>query len=183
MAEGYIRLDVTVTDKAGKPVTGLGAEDFSLLDNGQATKLVSFHGFDESAARPDPPTEAILVIDTVNLSPQQVTTADREVEKFLRANGGQLAQPTVIYRLSGWGLKRSGAASSGWECAGRGGGERKRTAIGMAAPGAGDRAASSRRITHAGATHFQLRRWVRLPSKKEKGLVGSCCSGLGRDGR
>jgi len=111
-AEGYIRLDVTVTDRTGKPVTGLGAGDFTLLDNGQVTKLVSFHAFDESATRPDPPTEVILVIDTVNLSPQQVTTADREVETFLHANGGHLAQPTILYRLTGWGLSRSEAPTT-----------------------------------------------------------------------
>jgi VWFA-related protein len=106
--EGYVRLDVAVTDKAGKPVTGLGASDLTLLDNGQATKLVSFHAFDESAARPDPASEVILVIDAVNLATEQVKTAEREVEKFLRANGGRLKQPTVLYFLSGWGLTRSG---------------------------------------------------------------------------
>ncbi len=106
-AEGYVRLDVTVTDKKGKPVTGLGQQDFTLLDNGLGAKPVTFHAFDEGAVRPDPPTEVILVIDTVNLSPQKVATADRELEKFLRAKDGHLAQPTVIYRLTGWGLTRS----------------------------------------------------------------------------
>jgi hypothetical protein len=110
-AEGYIRLDVTVTDKAGEPVPGLGAGDFTLMDNGQVTKLVTVHAFDESVTRPDPPTEVILVIDTVNLSPQQVATADREVETFLRANDGHMAHPTMIYRLTGDALTRSAQLS------------------------------------------------------------------------
>jgi VWFA-related protein len=105
--EGIIHLDFAVTDKSGKPVTGLKAEDFNLLDNGWPTKLVSFHGFDETVARPDRLTEVILVLDAVNLWPQQVTTAERELGKFLRAHEGHLAQPIVIYRLSTSGLSES----------------------------------------------------------------------------
>jgi hypothetical protein len=43
LEEGIIQLDVTVTDR---PVTGLGASDFTLMDNGHATRLVSFHAFE-----------------------------------------------------------------------------------------------------------------------------------------
>jgi hypothetical protein len=32
---GLIHLDVVVTDESGKPVTGLGATDLTLFDNGQ----------------------------------------------------------------------------------------------------------------------------------------------------
>lgn len=39
---GRIRLDVVVTDKAGKPVTGLQAQDFTLLDNKNPQKIVYF---------------------------------------------------------------------------------------------------------------------------------------------
>jgi hypothetical protein len=46
LEEGIIQLDVTVTDKSGRPVTGLGASDFTLMDNGHATRLVSFHAFE-----------------------------------------------------------------------------------------------------------------------------------------
>jgi VWFA-related protein len=105
--EGYIRLDVAVTDNAGKPVMGLGAGDFTLLDNGQATKLVSFHAIEGSGAMPDSLAEVILVIDAVNLAPEQVRTAEREVEKFLGTNAGRLVQPTIVYRLTGSGLTRS----------------------------------------------------------------------------
>src|ERR1039457_240705 len=65
--KGLISLDVVVTDKWGKPVSGLEAGDFTLLDNGQAEKMVSFQAFDEIAALPTPPAELILVIDAINL--------------------------------------------------------------------------------------------------------------------
>src|SRR5271157_4295723 len=70
-AEGLIQLDVVVTDKSGKPVTGLGAEDFTLLDNGQPEKILTFHAWDGVTAKPDPPVEIILVIDKVNPGSEQ----------------------------------------------------------------------------------------------------------------
>jgi VWFA-related protein len=103
-AEGSIRLDVAVTDVQGRPVTGLQAKDFMLLDDDQPTALVSFHAWDRTQ---DAPTEVILVIDRVNLEPVQVTAANREVERFLRANDGHLPQPVMIYWLTTDGLTRS----------------------------------------------------------------------------
>jgi VWFA-related protein len=52
---GLIHLDVVVTDKSGKPVTGLRRDDFSLLENGQSQKILSFHAHDGTTAKPDPP--------------------------------------------------------------------------------------------------------------------------------
>ena len=102
--EGYLRLDVTVRDAAGEPVSGLSAGNFTLLDNGRATSLVSFHAWDGPL---DGSLEAILVIDTVNLPSEQLRIAQREAVRFLRASGGRLALPVMIYRLSGEGLTRS----------------------------------------------------------------------------
>ncbi len=99
-SQGILRLDVVVTDQAGKPVTGLMPEDFTLLDNGQPQKLVTFQAFDGTAVKPDPPVEVILVIDGINLQSAQVFHVEHELEKFLLHNGGHLAQPVSIYRLS-----------------------------------------------------------------------------------
>jgi VWFA-related protein len=107
LEEGVIKLDVAVTDRGGKPATGLSAADFTLLDNGQATNFVSFHAFNETTAKPSPPVEVILVIDSVNLSPQQVATTERDAENFLRENNGRLAQPVMVYRLTNAGLAGS----------------------------------------------------------------------------
>ena len=49
-AEGLITLDVVVTDKSGKPVTDLEAKDFTLLDNRQSQKILSFQASDAIAS-------------------------------------------------------------------------------------------------------------------------------------
>jgi VWFA-related protein len=99
-----IKLDVVVTDPSGKSVAGLTPADFTLLDNEQPEKLLSFQKFDGTTARPDPPVEVILVIDTMNLPTSQVPLAKSEAEKFLRQNHGHLAQPVSLYLLSSAGL-------------------------------------------------------------------------------
>jgi VWFA-related protein len=98
--QGMIRLDVVVRDKSGNPVTGLRQQDFTLQDNAQPGKIVSFQAFDGVTAKPDAPAEVILVIDTLNLSPEQVSAAKISVEKLLRANHGHLADPVSVFLLS-----------------------------------------------------------------------------------
>lgn len=109
--DGILRFDVVVTDKTGAPVSGLKQEDFTLLDDGREQSLVSFHAYDASE-KPDPPSEIILVLDALNLSPQQLTTADREVEHFLQT-AGRLDHPTLVYRLSDSGLFASQQSTDG----------------------------------------------------------------------
>jgi VWFA-related protein len=102
--EGLIKLDVVVTDQSGKSIAGLKPTDFTLLDNEQPQKILSFEAFDGETIKPDPPVEVILVIDTVNLPTNQVPLAKSEAEKFLRRNHGHLAQPVSLYLLSSAGL-------------------------------------------------------------------------------
>jgi VWFA-related protein len=100
---GLIKLDVVVTDKSGKPVTGLEPTDLTLLDNGQPSKILSFQAFDGASAMPDPPVEVILVIDTLRM-PGSASRTREEVQRFLRQNGGHLAQPLSIFSLLDSGL-------------------------------------------------------------------------------
>jgi VWFA-related protein len=109
---GLISLDVVVTDKLGKPVSGLEAGDFTLLDNGQAQKMVSFQAFDGITAWPNPPAELILVIDAINLSSQQASFAELEAGKFLRRNAEHLTQPVSIYLVSAGALLATSAPST-----------------------------------------------------------------------
>jgi VWFA-related protein len=103
-ARGLIQLDVVVTDRSGAPVTGLGAQDFSLLENGQPQKILSFQAFDGVTAKADPPVQIILVLDTIQVS-ESISRAERvALESFLRANGGKLKWPTAVYWLTDTGL-------------------------------------------------------------------------------
>ncbi len=104
-AEGRIYLDVAVTDATGNPVTGLQPWDFTLLDNNQPRKILSFRSFDGIAVKPDPPVEAILLIDTANLSFQQVAFVRSELRKFLLRKGGHLAHPVSLFLFSDAGLR------------------------------------------------------------------------------
>ena len=103
-SDGLVRLDVTVTDKSGSPVLGLKAEDFTLLDNGQPQKLVSFRAHDEAANKVNEPVEIILLIDALNLTSKQAAVAKQEAEIFLREDQGRLKCPAMVYRLSDKGL-------------------------------------------------------------------------------
>ena len=58
--EGLIKLDVVVTDKLGKPISGIARKDFKLLDNGQPDKILTFHAYDGSSTGPDHPVKIIL---------------------------------------------------------------------------------------------------------------------------
>jgi len=111
-APSRINLDVLVTDKAGKPVAGLEPPDFTLLDNQQPRKILGFRRTDGTAgSKVDLPMEVILVLDAVNLPYQAVTLQRLEVEKFLRQNGGQLAQPTSVFLFTSDGLRVQPAPS------------------------------------------------------------------------
>jgi VWFA-related protein len=102
---GRIRIDVTVRDAQDKPITGLQPWDFQLIDTGRPTKVLSFRGFDGVVAKPEPPVEIILVIDEVNLPFQQVAFVRSELTQFLRQNGGKLAQPLSLMRMTDKGLR------------------------------------------------------------------------------
>jgi VWFA-related protein len=103
--EGRIKLDVVVTDGAGKPVSGLDSQDFTLLDNNKPIKTVSFHAFGGANANSGPPVEVILLLDTVNAEFRDVSFARREIQSFLQENGGHLAQPVSIFALTDTGLR------------------------------------------------------------------------------
>jgi VWFA-related protein len=101
--EGRIRLDVVVTDPAGKPVAGLTKQDFSLVDNGRQLTIASFRPIDGAAQ--EPPVQIALVIDLVNSTPEEVAATRTQLGKYLRQNGGKLANPVLIVIFAGDGLQ------------------------------------------------------------------------------
>jgi VWFA-related protein len=103
-AEGQLKFDVVVSDPSLAAVTGLDRSDFTLLDNNHPANILSFHGFDATAARPDPPVELIILIDQAQLASQLIHDEESGIERFLKQNDGHLALPTTIYRFSGLNL-------------------------------------------------------------------------------
>jgi VWFA-related protein len=106
--EGKIKLDVVVTDDAGKPVAGLEQKDFTLLDNKKQRPILSFRAVDGrtgNGTAADPPVQVSLLIDAANTSLQRVAYARLQVQDYLRQNGGRLPQPTSVLLLFDLGLK------------------------------------------------------------------------------
>jgi VWFA-related protein len=105
LAPARISLDVLVIDKAGKPVPELEPTDFTLVDDNQLRKILSFRRTDGVVGNKfDSPTEVIIVLDSVNMAYQAVTQLRLQLQRFLRQNGGHLAQPTSIFVFGSEGL-------------------------------------------------------------------------------
>jgi VWFA-related protein len=101
-----ITLDVQVTDRSGKAVRGLQKQDFTLLDDKQPKKILSFRAVDSGTGpTADPPVEIVLVIDAVNASFEAVAYERSELKKFLLKNGGKLALPMSLVILTDTGAK------------------------------------------------------------------------------
>jgi VWFA-related protein len=96
----HVHLDVVVTDKAGRPTPGLSATDFTLLDNDQPRKILSFEAHAPGAQAADSPTQVIIVFDTVNVPFEQVSYARQQVGNFLEQSGGHLTLPVALYFLT-----------------------------------------------------------------------------------
>jgi VWFA-related protein len=104
--EGLIHLDVAATDREGRPFSGLAAKDFTLMDNGVPQKIVSFAA-SNAATEDGRLSEVVLLLDEVDLSQVELDLVSEESMKFLRQNGGHLAQPTSVYWFTTTGLYAS----------------------------------------------------------------------------
>ncbi len=103
-----IHLDIVVTDHAGRPIPGLTASDFTLLDNNQPSRILSFHAYDAPANAPDAPVQVIVLFDTVNTDFTEVSYTRQQVESYLRRNGGHLAQPVSLFWLTNTSIEPQG---------------------------------------------------------------------------
>jgi VWFA-related protein len=98
---GMINLDVVVAPKSGPPVSGLQQQDFTVLDNKVPQTIFSFRALREREA----PIEVVLVVDDVNTGLEHIAFERSEIDKFLKTDGGQLAQPTALAFLTDAGIK------------------------------------------------------------------------------
>jgi VWFA-related protein len=105
-----MHIDVVVTDKTGKPISGLDAQDFTLKDNNLPAQILSFQAIPAQtmaghAPPPAPPAEVILLLDAVNEGFQTTARMREEMVKFLRQNGGHLAEPVSVLLFTNEGIK------------------------------------------------------------------------------
>ena len=91
-----VTLDVTVTEHSGKVVPGLTQSNFTILDNGKPQQMLSFRAI--QAPVTEPPTQVLLLIDTVNNSITNVAYERDQIATFLRKSGPTLPIPlSFIY--------------------------------------------------------------------------------------
>ena len=97
----HLTLDIAVS--GGAAGTALTAQDFKLLDNKAPEPILSVRQVTPATVS----VSAIIVVDAVNLPFTRVAYVRSEVDKFLKANGGHLAQPTTIAILTDKGAQVS----------------------------------------------------------------------------
>jgi VWFA-related protein len=91
-AQQTVLLDVVVTPKSGPPVADLQQSDFTIFDNKTPRPIKSF----AAVSGAHEPVHIVLVIDAVNTAFTRIAYERGEIDKFLRANGGRLAQPVSL---------------------------------------------------------------------------------------
>jgi VWFA-related protein len=100
-----------VTDASGKPVSGLGEKDFTLLDHDTPQSIATFQ---EVAGRSaSGRAHIVLLIDAVNNSFADVARERRAVDAFLRQNNGKLSYPVSLTMLSDSGVRKIDASTDG----------------------------------------------------------------------
>jgi VWFA-related protein len=98
-----ITIDVAVTDKLGHHIDGLGAGDFTVLDNKEPQKLIDFRALD--ARSPGDPPHIVIVVDMINTGFNEVAWERQQLDAFLKQDGGKMAYPTSIAVFADSGAK------------------------------------------------------------------------------
>lgn len=104
-----LTINVIVSGKDGKPVSGLEKQDFTLLNDKQPENITSFEPVSGPATSSNPPVQAIFVLDTVNTGYQTLATERQQLDKFFTQNGGHLPLPVslVVFSNSGLNIQQS----------------------------------------------------------------------------
>ncbi len=94
-----IRLDVSVVDGKGLPITGLGARDFQIFENGKPVEVALFEAIQDGAAQGATPTDdgglvveprprvdrrILLLVDTASMSRGQLQRSREGASRFVR---------------------------------------------------------------------------------------------------
>lgn len=105
----HVHLDAVVTDKQGKPVRDLQAQDFTVLDNDHP---VSVTGFAAGGSNANAISTVLVVFDTVNTSLADTAFARDEVAQYLKSDGGKLSYPVALFMFNGDGAVPIGQVST-----------------------------------------------------------------------
>jgi VWFA-related protein len=100
-----IQLNVVVTPKSGAPVAGLQEKDFTILDNKVPQTITSFN----ASSGTQEPLEVILLIDSINVGIDVISTERIQIDKFLRSDNGRLTHPTTLAVLTNRDVQMQGA--------------------------------------------------------------------------
>ncbi len=98
-------LDVVVRDAAGRPVSGLRAQDFAIREDGIPQAITSFAAVEPGAQSPEATPHTILLLDTLNTRFEDMAFARYAVGRLLHESGAVLDHPTALYVLGGEGLR------------------------------------------------------------------------------
>ena len=93
-------LDVVVTDKANRPVAGLQAADFKVIENKQQRTVINVRQVDGENPKADPPVHAYFLVDSVNTPFDTMATERKNIAEYLRQVGGHLPVPTSLVFLT-----------------------------------------------------------------------------------
>jgi VWFA-related protein len=104
-----IHLDVLVKDQSGMPAPGIPEQFFTVLDNGQPQKLVSFKAVD-TGNNPDA-VHVLIVMDMINTGYHSVTWGREQLSEYLGQEVGSLHNRTSIAVMTEDGLKTMNGSS------------------------------------------------------------------------
>lgn len=96
--EHRISLIVEATNSSGKPVTGLKAEDFLVLDNQKPQKIARFREVDGKAFKAD--VHLVVVLDAINDGGSAIGHVKKDFNEFLSQGMGPLPFPLSLVFLS-----------------------------------------------------------------------------------
>ena len=100
-----ISLIVQVTDSSGRPVPGLKAEDFSVLDNEKAQKIYRFREVDGKTFKSA--VQVMIVLDGINDQGSAIGHVEKELGAILSHGTDPLPFPLSLVLLSSGGATRA----------------------------------------------------------------------------
>jgi VWFA-related protein len=113
-----IRLDVSVVDDTGQAVSGLGLEDFEVLEQGRPVEVTYFEAVSPQGTRGmapgnvvtgtlnPPPRRVVILVDTTLMTPAQLRRAQHSVADFVQ--GGDASDWVQLVDLG------TGRGIGGW---------------------------------------------------------------------